>query len=175
MSLSGLIIDVFLALVAVTQVITYTKRGFIKSLLFFLQAIACFALAIIFAPALGKIISSNFSVSQALSKILSYVVIFIISFVISNVLIYFIDKSFENHAFNKINKTLGFVLGLVFAFVKLVIICSVITGALSILQFINPDISVENVRQSTIIYRLISNLDIINLLYNIHNWYRKGR
>ena len=166
---SGLFIDIFLVLIAVIHIVTYTKRGFVKSLLLFFQIIACFLLAIVFSPTLSKIISRTLSTGQTLSSILAYIIIFAATFVISGIIIYFIDKSLENHALNKINKTLGFLLGLIFAFVKLFIICSVITGVLSILQFINPDISIEAVRQNTIIYKFISNLDIINLLYNIYN------
>ena len=167
MQLGGIIIDIFLVFIALIQVITYTKRGFVKTLLIFLQVIVCFTLSIVFSPALGEIISNNISLNTTISNILAYILIFAISFIASNIVIYFVDKPFNNHVFNTINKTLGFVLGLIFSLINLLIVCSIITSVIGILNFISPEISASALRNNTIIYRFISNLDIINLLYSI--------
>ena len=164
MSFSGFVIDILLAFVIVIQVVLHTKRGFVKSLLLFIQAVVCFAIALLFYPVLGNAISDTLHLGITISNILAYVVIFIISFLISGIFISVIDRFFDLPVLNEINKILGFFLGLFFAFINLLFICSIVTGVLNILNSINPRISIEDIRQSTIIYKFISKFDIINLL-----------
>ncbi len=159
MNLIGIIIDLLLVLVTVMQIIRYTKDGFVKSFLTLLQSIVSFILAVVFSRRLGEFISDNLYTPEIVSNIFAFIIIYVASFVVFAVLIFMIDKCFKLPVLNQINKVLGFVLGAILSVFNLILLCSIATYILDIFQ-----ISPESVCDFSIIYRLLSKLDIISYL-----------
>ena len=161
MIFAGIFIDLFLAFWLVMQIIGYTKNGFVRSFLGILQYIITYVLAVIFSPVLGEFLSDTLSINETASNILAFIAIALVCYSIFGLLINIIDKFFELPLLNTVNKALGFLLGIVLSLFSLIIICSISTYILTLFE-----VSVEDIRDHSIIYRFISNFDIFIYLYN---------
>lgn len=107
------------------------------------------------------------SISEPISRIISisiaFVAVFLISVLILTLLIHLLDKLFQAPGLRQLNKFLGFLFGCICAFINVTIISSVLTLVLGILATNDPALSVEAIKEQTIIYRFISNINIFSL------------
>lgn len=161
MSFAGIFVDLFLIFWVVIQVVIYTKNGFVKSILRILQSIISFVAAVIFSPILGELLSDVLSINDIISNLLAFFIITIVCSSLFGLLINVIDKFFKLPVLNTLNKTLGFVFGLAISLFSLILICSIVTYILTLFE-----VSVEKIYDSSIVYRLISHLDIFSYLYS---------
>lgn len=101
-------------------------------------------------------------VSMFISSAMAFIIIFLLSVLLLTISIFFLDKFFKAKGLNRINKGLGFLFGCICAFVNLIVICSAITLILNVTSIIDLTASVEKIKEQTIIYRLISNINIFS-------------
>ena len=158
------LIDIFLLLSVVLTVTMYVYRGFIKSLFDLCSGIMSFLLAYIFFPYLGKAITRFLSINKIVTNILSYIILFVFFAIAFSVAAIILDKIFSLPVLKSVNKMLGFLLGVAISSFNLIIICSVITFVLNIINVQNPSITQSNIADRTIIYGFISKIDFISYL-----------
>ena len=233
------IIDISLILIFAAIVLTYTLKGFIKSVLGSSKILLAFIIALILAKPVGGWISEAFifepinnSIFKSLSNMLSqaesqiniegliaklpnwilafsdnvglsiesivsencgsiltndniaaisasiaspisaiistaiaFISVFILSIIALIILVFFLDKIFKAPILNKLNKALGFIFGLISAFIALIVICAAMTLVLDIMSISNPTISSEIVKEQTLIYKLISSINVLSWFF----------
>ena len=105
-------------------------------------------------------------ISTFVSNAIAYIGMFIIVLIGLTVAAFFLDKLIDKiPAVDKLNKTLGCVLGVFCAIINLLIVSLVITVILSITGISNPEMSVQAMSEKTLIYRLISGINVFALLF----------
>lgn len=233
------IIDISLIMITAAIVLTYTLKGFIKSVLGSSKILLAFIIALILAKPVGGWISESFlfepinnSIFSSLSNMLSqaesqinleglvaklpswvlaffenvglsiesivldecgsiltndniaaisasiagvvssiistaiaFISVFVISMIALIIVVFFLDKLFKAPVLNKLNKALGFVFGIITAFIALTVISAALTLVLNIMSAGNPEISAEIIKEKTIIYKLISSINVISWFF----------
>ena len=104
-------------------------------------------------------------VSSFFSTAIAFVCIFVLSIILLAILIFFLDKLFQSPGLKQLNRTLGFFFGLICAFINLIVICSVLTLILNVIGMNNPELSPESIKETTVIYKFISNINIFSCLF----------
>ena len=105
------------------------------------------------------------SVSSVAATAIAFVSIFVLSLIALIILVFFLDKIFEAPILNKLNRTLGFIFGVISAFVALIVICAALSLVFNIMSAGNPEISAEIMQEKTVIYKLISSINILSWFF----------
>lgn len=161
------ILDVVLIAIAVITVIIYTIKGFVKAFLGTFKYLIALLIGYLAASPVGAWISNIYFKDVVNGRIYSiaiaFLAVFLLSVILLSVLIFFLDKLFDSTpGLRQINKGLGFLFGLICAFVNLIVVCSTITLVLNITSMNNPDFSFEALKEQTVIYKWISNIDVFS-------------
>lgn len=112
-------------------------------------------------------LSISTPVSEFISKIIAYILIFVAAIVVLSVLAFILDKMCKLPALKKMNSILGLLLGIVCAFINLILASSLISLVLNIIGLSNHEVSVAIMSEKTIVYGFINKLDIISGLMSI--------
>ena len=162
------IIDVILILSAVLCIIIYTHKGFVKSVFGLCKYGISLLLSYLLAPLVGNVIYENYEMESVfISNAMAYILVFFASLLSISLVALLLDKVCDLPILKQLNKFMGFVLGVLCAAINLVAFCSLISVALHIVEIKYPQMSVEMVSQSTVIFGYINDLDIITHLISL--------
>jgi uncharacterized membrane protein required for colicin V production len=104
-------------------------------------------------------------VSSIISTAIAFISVFVISMIALIIVVFFLDKLFKAPILNKLNKALGFAFGIITAFIALTVISAALTLVLNIMSAGNPEISAEIIKDKTIVYKLISSINVISWFF----------
>jgi hypothetical protein len=111
--------------------------------------------------ALTNISSSvSISIAEFISTALAYVSVFVLSVIILTVLVFLLDKICKLPVLKQLNRTFGFVFGVICALINVTIACAIITIVLNIVGVEKPELIPEIIGEKTVIYNFISNISI---------------
>ena len=147
-------IDVILALLALFIIVQYTVRGFVKSVFGALKLVLSALLTYVFTPML-------FDLSDPKSAAVAYLLVFSASYVILAIIAFIVDKLFKLPILNTLNRFLGFLLGLLCAYVTLA--CTVLSIVLSFSAQELFGMTAEQIYESTYIYRFFNDFTIFSI------------
>lgn len=105
-------------------------------------------------------------VSSFISNAIAYACLFFSCLIVLTIVGFILDKIFSFPVLKTLNRFLGFVFGVVCAAVNTIVLCAIITVIFSFMEIYNPEFSIEALNQSTVIFRLIYNSDIITNIIN---------
>lgn len=149
-------IDVILALLALFIIVQYTVRGFVKSVFGALKLVLSALLTYVFTPML-------FDLSDPKSAAVAYLLVFSASYVILAIIAFIVDKLFKLPILNTLNRFLGFLLGLLCAYVTLSVACTVLSIVLSFSAQELFGMTAEQIYESTYIYRFFNDFTIFSI------------
>ena len=152
----NVIIDIILAAVFAFTVIRFYTKGFVKALFSLCKFFLSIAAAFLLTPFVGNILNN---------KIIAFIVIFVLSMIACVFLSFTMDKIFNLPVLREINKLFGLALGVVCGFLYAMVSVTVITWILDLLSLNNPEISAEIMSEKTVIYSVLSKIDIISILF----------
>lgn len=182
-------IDITLIATTVITIIIYTKKGFVRSILGVGKYIVAVICACAFSAKLSGYISNTLifekikyfvsensiwgsvtldevpilAVSNAICNFIAFFVIFVVVVCFLNLLMLFLDKIFECPVLTPINKVAGFLFGVGAALLNLFMCSALIKVFLNIFWAQTASVICD----STVIYKLVSNNDIISHFVNM--------
>ena len=107
-------------------------------------------------------------ISGAISNIIAFLVIFVIAFILLTVVVFVLDKIFNAlPVLKETNKILGVAFGVLAGIFNAFATCTVITLLLHLFGVDSPNLSAEVMAEKTVIYSLISNIDLSGLILNV--------
>ncbi len=118
-------VDICFIVIILVFAIMALKKGFIKELFSKASVIVGLAVAIFLAPKLDSYVSQTIS-NSVLSISLSFFLIFIVVFLALSIIQHFVSKVFEGEIMKGLDRTLGFILGVVEGLVVVIFVISVL-------------------------------------------------
>ncbi len=152
-------IDICFLIVVLVFAVAALRKGFIKELFSKISVFGGLAVAIFFAPKLDVYVGQTIS-NSVLSISLSFFLIFIVVFLVLSIIQHFVSKLSEGEIMKGLDKTLGFLLGVVEGLVVVVFAIAV----LKVQQFYD----FSDIFKDSIFYRFLGNI------FNIPTDYFKG-
>lgn len=108
--------------------------------------------------------SVSASIAEFLSDAVAYVSIFLLSVIILTISVFILDKICKLPVLKQLNKTLGFIFGIICAMINTMAVCAIITIILNIVGVKNPDLIPEIICKKTVIYDFINHINIFSWL-----------
>ena len=103
-------------------------------------------------------------ISDVISRIIAFLVVFTISMIALTVLAFVLDKIFTLPVLKQANKLLGLIFGVFYGLFNMFAVCTVITLILHLTGVGSPELSAEAMKDRTVIYALVENVDMSHLI-----------
>ncbi|MBQ8388976.1 MAG: CvpA family protein [Clostridia bacterium] len=153
----NIVIDVILGLLALLIIVQHTVKGFVQSMLGALKLVMAVVATYFLTPIF-------FTPSDVQSKIVAYLLVFSASYIILTALVYVIDKLCHLPILHAANKLLGFVLGVICAYISLCFASAVLTALLNLAAEDLFGKTADEICNSTYIYKFFKYLDFFPVI-----------
>ena len=189
--LTNILIDIILLAVPVWTVISYTKNGFVRSILRSGRFVMSVIIACLMAPTVGNYMAGssvydgvksfvNENLGDSLGnidasgidalavlvcKVIAFVAIFFAANILINLLAFILDKLFRLPILKQVNTFAGFCFGVALGIVNLFVISSVISLMLNYGIISGGATIAEN----TVVYKFIAEIDLASVFIFILN------
>lgn len=109
-----------------------------------------------------KGISANIAgkISSVISNIIAFLILFIVSLLVLTIIAFILDKICKLPILKQTNKILGLCFGLIGGVFNVLFACTIITLVLHMIGVNSPELSAEAMKEKTVIYSIVENIDI---------------
>ena len=150
-------IDIILALLATLIIVQCTHKGFVRSMFGALKLVLSVATTYLVTPTI-------FTPTDLQSKLVAYLLVFSASYIILTAITYVIDKLCHLPVLHAANKLLGFVLGIVSAYIILCTASAMLTVLLDLAGVDLFGMTTDEICKSTYIYKFFNDSGFFPLI-----------
>ncbi|MBE6600093.1 MAG: CvpA family protein [Ruminococcaceae bacterium] len=153
----GILIDIILAVLAAFIIISYTVRGFVKSVLGAAKLFASAILSFVLTPMIFVGLDNT-------SLAVAYLLVFAAAYIVFSIVIFLVDKIFKLPLLNIVNRLLGLGLGIISAYITLTFVCSVFSLIISFSGGSLFGMTAAQIYDSTYIYRFFHDFSLLSII-----------
>ncbi len=167
------IIDLLFVAIVALSILRGWKAGFIKTVMHLIINLLSFVIAFIFASPISMLFRDNIlpdyptEISHAAAYIIAFAVIYVVAHIGIAIATSILDIISKLPILNFTNKSLGIAMGGVLGLVYAWIFAIILNYAYPMLNSHNPEIFTEDILQSSILFPLIFNVNILKYLFDL--------